>query len=632
MKMHLEQSFHEFASSMREGKAVSINKTGEWHVENWVVRLVKWILGLRDKRIIKICNVINNFLEELERRPILFDIDEISFTNQKDNLQSYISIASETIRYLKKFRSKKIVFQSKNLQKSLIGLKYRIEWINGGLKPLNENEINPKIYELILKKASQWKSGQKIYNEEDSKLHPLDIQKIAEVCRYEEFTSLLFSDKNLADNFFSWTLKNCNPVKEFIEYPAITQYLKKALLSGRIGHLAYEKLLTSEKTSILEDENNPAKIKILTLPFEGKKISILDENRLVKLKGDNWVAIRDIFHDMKMKNIESGEFEFIGKQGFTNWCSYRMASWNALKNEWQYINLSQEKWWESLPIQEIIPTEEVIKRLELNEELNETNWILIARSSRQSPSFNIDECHGYTGVIIPYGHGKWRVYDFGKFAKEWPKGIIGSLGMIGNTVKADYVYPDPNIYYSGFRQQAAVPFIVSQEEGERFFNERIRKNIIKGWQGNLVFMFGWENCAYSPQKDIESILGKESEGGRVPNLFISPILSSGARKPLHHAFKIINKLPKIFHKPLVRLCDLTLCSWRGVYVKSKSGSIKKKSLNNSPYQNGFLLQSSGKTEKVFQHIFLPSEMHRKIIEGKIQGVVWTGHQRTQVSE
>lgn len=626
--LRIEDSFEKFANTLNRDKAVSINDRGEWHVENLFVRIVRWIFGLRDQRIQKVCRVFSRFLDQLEKQPVLFDSDSMTQQNQRKKIEGYIKVSEAILKKLNKHRSKKSVSQRNLLKRRIVALKYRAEWQNGGSKPLDASEVDLRAFNQLKEIAGQWKSKQDIFSGEDKELHSLDLEKLQLASLHEEFSTLLLEDKELQKEFFNWTLKNCNPVKEFIEFPAVCKRIKQCLMAGRIGRYAYGNVFSSEKVKVDSLNKSQATKKIITLPFEGRKISILDENRLIKFKGNYWVSIGQVFEDMKNKNNWAGHFEFIGKEGIQNWSSQRMAWWNARLQQWELIDLDKENWWEDLPLQETISRSEVLKRYDVDD-LSDTQWVLSARASKQSVNYNIDECHGYTGVLVPNGKGEWRVYDFGKYSKKWPKGMLGALSIVGNTVKADYVYPDANIYYSGFRQQALVPYVSSEEKGREYF-DRIKKNIIDGREGNLVFMFGLENCAYSPQTDLEAVLGKKSEGGRVPNLFVSHILSSGARKPLHYAFAIVKKAPEWMKKHLVWLCDTLLMSWRGVVVTGADGKKIKKSLKNSPFRTGYNLEVDGQIKKVIQHIFLPSHLHRQIVDGKIKGVVWGGNQRMQI--
>jgi hypothetical protein len=626
---NIENSFTKLTQAIESGKSLSMNSHGEWRVDGWFMRIVKWIFRLDEKSKINVCKVVSKLFDNMEKRAVFFDADRNTTRHQNAIYKGYLSVAKAAKAVLSQSKSKQAKRSCFELQRRIVGLSYRIEEVNGGSNAVTEDQQEEHLYKELIEKAAQWKKKLKLFMGTDSDLHPVDRKNLKELCQYPEFVTLLLKDPVLQSEILGWTLKNAVSPKSLVEFPSSCKRLKQCLMVGRIGRYAYENVLSIDKTPLLADHEKEAKQKVLSLPFNGKKISVLNEDRYVEFKGNYIVRIKTVFNDMKNKNNAPGHFEFIGKNGFRNWNPHKLAYWDAKAKVWKRVNLNNTQWWKNLPEQEIIGKEDVLRRYGIKS-IENNEWLLLGRSTRQSTEYRIDDCHGYGGVLVPEKNGTWRVYDWGKYAKVWPKGFFGGIGILGDTVRADFTYPDCNDTYSGFRQQALIPFVCSEEEGIDYMNNQIKSNIIAGREGNLVFMFGFENCAYSPQTDLEALLGRQGEGGRVPNLFISHVLSADAAEPLGVVFRNVAKAPKILRRPLVTLCEISLLSSRGVYVTNKDGKRVFKSLATSPFRRGYNYPLNEKTKRVYQHIFLPSHLHRRIINKEIEGVIWTGHQHMQI--
>lgn len=627
---NIQNSSAKLTQALQSGRSISMNSNGEWWIDGWFTRIVKWIFRLEQKSIINICNIVSKTFDTLEKSSVFFEADLNTTKHHQKIYQNNLAIAKAAAERLSKYRSKASQRLCFDLKRKIVGLSYRIEGVNGGLDTINKDLQNAKLNEKLFTTAAAWKKRQKLFVGKDAELYPLDKKHLEELCEYPEFVKILLEDRALQHEVFGWTLKNAVSPKAIIEFPATTKRLKQCYLVGRIGRYAYENVMSIDKTDILTDSETSAKQKILSLPFRGKKISILDETKYVEFRGDVIATIKDVFDDMKNKNNDAGSFEFIGKHGFRNWNTHKLGYWDAKAKVWRTTNLKADNWWKQLPVQEIITKEDVLRRYGI-EAINDDQWVLLGRSARRSTEFRIDDCHGYCGILEPQGDGTWRVYDWGKYSKVWPQGCIAGIGMVGDTVKADYTYPDPNSTYSGFRQQALIPFVCSAEKGVEFMNERVRSNVIAGKEGNLVFMFGYENCAYAPQTDLEATLGKIEENGLVPNLFVTHVLSADAAEPLGFLFRNVAKAPKKMREFLVTCCDVMLLSSRGVSIINKDGKKEFKSLANSPFRTGCDIYVDGKKKRVKQHIYLPSQLHRRILNKEIPGVIFTGHQHMQLN-
>lgn len=613
----LEKTLLEFADLMNKGEQININTQGEWYREGIGKSAVSTVFALKEKRLVNVCSELVKSLNRLEHKPVTF--------NGKDKTQkyaAYIKAAKAGRNALIGFKSKEAIEASNLLQRKIIALKYRIEAVNGGEDRLSQDEVDPKLRETVSKVAKEWIAKQKIPLDSNKEFQGFVDKTVSEVSRYRKFAKILIKDHKLQSDFFGWTLKNCNPIATFIEYPAVTARLRSSLIAARIGRFSYENPLRIN----VKDKKHGVLEKRLELLFEGKHVNILNESKQLTFKGNYKATIKEIFDDIKNKNVDPGKFEFMGNQGIVNWNVHKMAHWDGDSKEWKSIDLNGNKWWEGLPKIESLTLDQVKKRYNIDQ-LEKDQWVAVAMASRQSTTLSIDNSHGYREILIPNQSGGYDLYPFGKFAKQFPTGVFNTLKFLTNTVKADLVYPDPNIFYSGFRQQAAVPFVITKEQGQKLMNERIKEDILKARSGDLVFMLAGENCAYTPQTDLEWLLGKEKDGGKVPNLYVTDLFNISIDNPIARGFvNFVKFLPRAVQSLITRIVSFVLGAWRGLWARENGRKVFK-SLSTSFLGKGIKTGNNG--EKVHNPIFLPSFMHKQVSDKKLKGVIWHGHHRMQ---
>lgn len=148
--------------------------------------------------------------------------------------------------------------------------------------------------------------------------------------------------------------------------------------------------------------------------------------------------------------------------------------------------------------------------------------------------------------------------------------------------------------------------------------EIVRKDLIAAREGNMVFQFGGENCAWWPQERLKELLDlKENEdnaasGGAVPNLFMAPILNSKPNiQPLKTIFSLCRLLPKYIQNIVLKIVAFILGAWRGMFIEI-GGKRVFKSMSNSCF-------------KVDCEMYHPAVLHNRIQNNEIEGKVIFGH-------
>lgn len=524
------------------------------------------LLGLEKAVLKKTQQNYLSFLDHLEDKPVKFpsasNIPYLSYLEAAENL-------------LEAYPNLKLKFRR-------ISLLYRIESLNGGKNPVLEEG---KHFEALMEAAEKYKKGEPILWR--APLTAKNIEFLRRASRYEDYVEPLMQEKELLKRFFEWVVRDGLPPEPLIEFPANAETIESHLLCGRIGMLGGDQLKIHKVRSKGVEE------KILTLPFEGKEISVLDKEKKVIFRGDYILSIKEIYELFRDKPRRFVDVEYFA-QGVMNWNAQHLGYWIPREERYSVINLDQNEWWRQLPPLEIISQEEALERY--GPWVNGINWAVSAKAARQHCNLNIEKCHAYLEVAIPFKDGLYYVYDFGKFARHFPYGVVDNMRMFTITTPATVAYPDENIYHTA-RQQVGYSFEMNHYEG-LILMEAIRQDIKQARDGNMIFQIEAENCAHWIQTHLEEILGKK----KVPNLFRAKLSKSEAYGLLGRFLNFVRSLPDIYHTPMLLLIHYPFGPWRGQYVVDRTGKKVFKSLNRTAFWSDVI-------------VYMPAFLHHQFEEG-----------------
>jgi hypothetical protein len=330
---------------------------------------------------------------------------------------------------------------------------------------------------------------------------------------------------------------------------------------------------------------------------------MMDPSQEVVMKGGRRLKVAQMFKTFEDKFLREGDLEYFPQTGIENWNAHELASWNESTKKFDRVDFSVEKWWENLPVFRELEREEVENRYGISVEPGK--WIVCPKATRDSPGMKPEGTHGYLEVAIPTSEGRYHIFPFGKYSAKYPAGFLQHLHFYGNTVKARIVYPDENVFYS-HRQHAGHPIALTSEEGANLM-AKIKEDIHKGFEGNLVFQLGAENCAFWVEDILEKTVPRKPR-----NLYRIDILHSDLGNPLLNAlFAFVRRLPRIVKNSFIRLLGVILGSWR-VRTVVENGEKKRKSLyKNSIHRN-----------RISYH---PTNLLLQVQRGELEGKVFVGH-------
>lgn len=597
---HIQQHLPLFIEALESNQPINCTKSGKWRPENLLGRIVRRLEIVDNARLLKMTQAFCSALDDLERKPVLFGLNKSMIDAQRLTFLSYLKAADALKKVLLDNESEAIKLQLQLLAYRVVGLKYRMESINGGL----DRQFDQDVFNRVLHLAGQWKYTHPLSR--NGMLTQRDISKIIDACAYPEFAKLLFEDQNLQDFFFSWCIRENNGISQFVEFPATTARLKRVYLTSRISRYG-GKLFALEKRPVIDQPS--LREKIISLPFYIKNkveyVSILDENRIVELRGDMHLTIAQIFKMFSQKKWRISDVELLGSQGITNWHSLELGWWNASTKRYEGIDLSKKDWWEELPVFEEISKEEVQRRYDVT--LDAGDWLAVVKSVRQTTDLDFDGQHGYLEVIIPTAEGRYNVYPFGKSPPQFPTKKWEKLFFLVSTKVGKIRYPDENALYSHC-QTASHPIVMKEEQARKLMAV-IRNDIIKCREGETIYQFGYENCAGWVETTMHAVLGDDNEKRNYYKIKI--LESEPSNFLLKKLFNLFRRAPNRYQPHLLAGLDRVLGSSRGITVK-EDGKPVFKSMRLHPKRNQ-------------QIIFHPGYLHKQIENGSLKGNLVLGH-------
>jgi hypothetical protein len=572
---NLNDSISEFLKALQQQQSIKLNKNGNWLVESSLKCWFRRIFLKKDSALISLALSFIYRLDQLETIAIRFPVKEETSISQQIDFQKYL-LAAKSIEL--KLGFLKIPEILTLLKQRRIALFYRLK--DNTHKP----DIDWVLFDRLCQEASYWKQNQRLFWRRE--LSKRDRVKLEETCYYPEFIHLLWENSDLKNAFFVWILRDGMSVAPFVEFPAAQNRIQEAQLNGRIGRMGNDSLKV-----IIDKEEEQSQVdfntKMLVLPFEGKTINILDEKKSVVFQGNYRLTIKEVFETFKNKAIQVGNLEFFA-QGVTNWNGHRLGWWNAEIKTYEVIDLDQTDWWFQLPILELFTVEEAQKRYGKN--ANGTQWIAVAKATREYLNLNFDKSHAYLEVAIPLGGRCYASYDFGKIAIHFPASEWEKMQTFSVTVLATIAYPDENIYYSQ-RQHVGYCFALSPEHGIQLM-QKIKEDMLRSREGNVVFQIESENCGRWIQKLLEELIGKEN----VPNLYKRPLIDAEPIGKIGKIFRFVRKFPTFCRDRILAYLHYPFGPWKGRWIVDKRGHREWKSLTSSSYwQDGI--------------VYLPAHLH-----------------------
>ncbi len=527
----IDSDLQAFTASLSQD--VYCTNDGAWYVLPYYQHNVRVLFGGEAERLAAIGSAFNKVLEKASDA----------------KLPHLIQAGDGVMRLLESNQSPKVAAQLDRLNINLCALLTR-----SGLKSKSLPAKDQLM--LIESLAREWKREQTCFDQEELTGEESGI--LSRICAFPEFTDLIIKNTKLKESFFNWSLRDKNCPEPFAHYPHIAERLLACNLSPRIGFFGGDGLQMVNGA--------------LTLPFEGRRINILDEDAVIEFRGKYQLRIAEIFKVFQERNLEIGNLEYFAK-GICNWNAKNCSWFDAEKKEHIPLDFKQDRWWEALPVVQELTSEEASKRYGL--EADGKRWIFSLHATREARDHLPIGAHGWLQAAIPID-GSYRIFDFGKMAAAFPRNWLENLTVSAQTLPAVVCFPDENIFNT-HRQHAWKAAAASEAEG-RAIMRSIHKDLLRARENDLAFQFLCENCCKWAWKKIHHHLGDD----RIPKLFqisIDQLVISGTPGVIYN---FLVTLPYGIRWSIASFFFFLLGSWRGMWIPKKNGEVRHISLLRSP--------------------------------------------------
>lgn len=478
--------------------------------------------------------------EEVQKREeIIRNIQATVY--QGKSLSAWMELAEKTIQVAKPLLSPREQRDLCLLQEQLLALQYRSGSVLKGTDPRKGQELYQKIYPILCSyvikpSMNPGRAGlsDPLSTQEKTQLllacirYPLLIQEFLK--KHSENPQA--PDKWISD-FIKWSLRSeCN-VGVFVKMPMERRLLSQAHLDKRSGAVHGKKGIHFHKIPLYG-----SLAKVLSLHIDGAmrpiqgdyKKEMIPLRNLVNPTHPGFTLSPEQMIDLfRKKTTGYGSVEYL-QRGVANWNAIKLSSYNEKTGKDE--QLSSENLLEKLhyvaPLLSL-SNQAVKERYELSSEepLQDGQWALVLRASRQKANLNVLEAHSYLEAVHRNGD-RYLVFPIGVQPHSLPSNSLQKLFYLTATKKAGLHYPDESCYLSQ-RQHTAMWLTLTTEEQKRL-QTALADRYQAGKEKNLLFQFGGMNCGYHVQSIFDQVVAEPFYEG------IRSAIANMSKNPVTHAW------------------------------------------------------------------------------------------------
>lgn len=559
---------------------VICDSQAKFHIENRLITIIKKIVYFIFKDLFgfearKQVNWAKGMIHVFDR------LEQKSLRVSEARLKTYLKTAKIVKGILAQNKSPKVKAALNELKFRTTSIKYRLG-VEYSDKYAKQPEVDASAYAKLKPLAEAWKKSQISFR--SKKLSPKEINQLEILTQYPKIASLVLESKDIQEKFFSWALLEKNNVDAFVQFPRTVNKLIEIGLSRKIGRYGGQDLQIEEMTK------NGKTYKDLTLPFEGKRESILNDKHKVTPACNYQLSIGEVFDIFKARVFKIGNLEYFGEgQGIRNWNANEWGVYNPEKNDYERIDLTDPNWIENMPYSEHITEKEAKKRFE-DKDGNKLNfgpedYIFTVVANNEFKHANMTGSHTMLCIALPLKDGQRKLnymgkfpWDFADFEKEKKRYLRSGV----DTLKGAIQCPDEN-FYRIERDVEGISYCVNKEQATVILNN-IAKDKKKSEQGTFYFQLLIHNCTHWIFKKLDNLI-PDVERNQIAALKVADA------KPEGLAAYLV-KLPKIVRNGILNFTT-KIAGPIGQVKKRKDGTEKWYQLTpkNGPWNN-FLLHPS----------------------------------------
>jgi len=442
------------------------------------------------------------------------------------------------------------------LERDGIALGYRANLFQ--VKPgCNEVELEQQLTTVL----TRYRRNPSLYPgcNDRSALSRHDQNQIKEVCqRFPAFADALIRRNRDGGNRDLWTMqfvkfalrspeRSCQDARQWVEifvcYPHEVDWLMAHTFDKRCG------AVDPSLISIRKDDDNldgPA----LGMKFNGKWTRIQGEeakkatvrlpNIVRPTEADYTRTIEQVAEQFKRKRCGYENVEVIERKGIINWDTIKLGSFNPDKEDADTIRVREPNWLSRLPVFKTMTAEQIRERYVWQDNWDGQSPVMAVCATREKPTLQVDNNHGYLEIIIPHENGLFRIIPIGFQPNEFPD-LDAQCSMLDKLWVLEKIQPgkshtiDESFFLSNRQFRGEAYALTGDEFGA--VQDRLTHFETKARAGKKTFHPMGDNCAKMVQKVYERTVGQRFYGPFVT--FAERIL--GADRGVGSEIKRINK-------------------------------------------------------------------------------------------
>ncbi len=469
------------------------------------------------------------------------------------------------------------------------------------ISPENEETLRKKNIEFLKDKLVVWKSRSDLFQAAGAiSLCPREERQIEKLARYPALVDEMRNHHEYMHFVFEKTIIHNFPVSLVACYPLIADKIFSSRMQGAIG--------TGGKKAIRVNKT-PGQ-KGVEIYVAGKWVKFHRIQRIISEKWGDLGTISDLCRDFRHRHNKGSVTRFyLPKEGFTNWDPYRLA-WVDPSGKRHPVTLQGDNWMEALPEYQNLSSEEMVQQYGVSPEKGK-DYVMECAAGKTA-QLDPGDWHGYLEYAKAYvdetsGKVRYRIYPFGKYAKNWPnqRKAREMVSFIGNTVEAIVSYPDPNNQYRGWRIVCTNAHAISRQAAH-IFEGKLFKIIEQARAGHLNFQFAGENCIHLPGQllqETKAELLKSIPKEEIENHVQGDILDTRIRlveaKPTNPLLKKIVRICRLSNHPKIQLLLSDSLFFYSVCIEKEpsNGWILKEINTRKIFPFSRKIQASGQREK-----------------------------------
>ncbi len=399
-------------------------------------------------------------------------------------------------------------------------------------------------------------------------------EKIEKTAEFPKYIRMLEKNPNLQDRFFKAVFRNMSSIN-FDSVPAMIlmettrEIFGRTFMDKRMNY--YNDQLLQVKC--LENSSNP--IYTMTLPINGQRVPITNQDHVISISPTTQSSIKDFF-------------SMLGREAHLRVINHEYTERGIEELDLQLTtaNLDDPKWWKNLPVVEKLTREQISKKFSIDFSKGHAFFGLCA--NREDPHhMHVVGTHGYLIAALPLDDGTFNIIYPGCYADLYPVGECATLRHIYNTHRKIWTFIDPSRSLNN-REKVQVCTPINQEKFDLYM-QLLSEQFKLAREGRLNFQIQADNCS----RPLQTITDRIFPELQIPRAFKFKFVNCKARSPLSllvsaRSFCSAGDRGDAQWEKLRKAVSFVFGATKGRTVQTPNGPVTSSIWNDPEWQEGHL--------------------------------------------